>query len=66
VSDQKQVFEEFRQAGGSYLRKSEGTGLGLALSKRFVDLHGGEMSLSSVAGRGSTFTFTLPEKALPQ
>ena len=65
-SDRDLVFEEFRQAGGSYLRKSEGTGLGLALSKRFVELHGGEMQLSSALGKGSTFTFTLPQRPLPQ
>jgi signal transduction histidine kinase len=64
--DRAKVFEEFRQAGGSYLRKSEGTGLGLALARRFVELHGGEIRLHSKAGEGSTFTFTLPERTLPQ
>jgi signal transduction histidine kinase len=64
--DRAQVFEEFRQAGGNYRRKSEGTGLGLALAKRFVELHGGEIRLRSALGEGSTFTFTLPERKLPQ
>jgi len=64
--DRMHVFEEFRQAGGDYLRKAEGTGLGLALARRFVQLHGGEIHLRSELGRGSMFTFTLPERALPQ
>jgi len=58
------VFEEFRQAGGDYLRKTEGTGLGLALAKRFVELHGGTMRLESVPGRGSIFAFVLPQRVL--
>ena len=59
--DQALVFEEFRQAGGDVLRKAEGTGLGLALVKRFVELHGGMVTLDSEPGRGSTFRFTLPQ-----
>ena len=58
--DQAVVFEEFKQVGRDYTRKAEGTGLGLALTKRFVELHGGEMRLESALGKGSTFTFTLP------
>ena len=46
------VFEEFRQAGGDYLRKAEGTGLGLSLAKRFVELHGGTMRVESEPGPG--------------
>ena len=58
------VFEEFRQAGGDYLRKSEGTGLGLSLAKRFVELHGGTMRVESEPGQGSTFAFILPERVV--
>ena len=58
--DQAVVFDEFRQVGRHYTNKQEGTGLGLALTKRFVDLHGGQLSLHSELGKGSTFTFTLP------
>jgi signal transduction histidine kinase len=58
--DQTAVFEEFKQVGRDYTRKAEGTGLGLALTKRFVELHGGEITLASSPGQGSTFTVTLP------
>jgi len=62
ADQQALVFEEFRQAGGDYLRKSEGTGLGLSLAKRFVELHGGTMRVESAPGQGSTFAFVLPER----
>jgi signal transduction histidine kinase len=58
--DQPKIFEEFRQVGGDYAHKKEGTGLGLTLAKKFVELHGGRIWLESEVGKGSTFTFTLP------
>jgi len=63
--DQEAIFEEFRQVGSDYTRKREGTGLGLPLAKRFVELHGGRMWVKSEVGRGSTFTFSLPERQWP-
>jgi signal transduction histidine kinase len=63
AEDQAAVFEEFRQVGRHYTNKQEGTGLGLALTRRFVELHGGAIRLESEPGKGSTFTFTIPHKA---
>jgi signal transduction histidine kinase len=60
--DQAAVFEEFKQVGRHYTNKQEGTGLGLTLTKRFVELHGGSLTLQSQPGKGSTFTFTLPSQ----
>jgi signal transduction histidine kinase len=56
--DHAAVFEEFRQVGKS--RGVEGTGLGLALSRKFIELHGGRIWVESELGRGATFRFTLP------
>ena len=59
-AEQPTIFEEFRQVGGDYAHKKEGTGLGLTLAKKFVELHGGRIWVESEVGKGSTFTFTLP------
>ncbi|MBV8087132.1 MAG: response regulator, partial [Chloroflexi bacterium] len=58
--DRELVFEEFRQVDGAATREQEGTGLGLALVRRLVELHGGRIWLRSTVGEGSTFTFALP------
>jgi PAS domain S-box-containing protein len=60
--DQERIFKEFEQVDSSYGRQQQGTGLGLALTKRLVEMHGGRISISSegIDGKGSTFAFSLP------
>jgi signal transduction histidine kinase len=59
-ADQAKVFEEFQQVGRPSDRSREGTGLGLTLAKRFIELHGGRIWLESEVGKGTMFTFALP------
>ncbi|GBE57641.1 non-motile and phage-resistance protein [bacterium BMS3Abin01] len=58
--DRERIFSEFQQADGSSSRHFEGTGLGLALTKKFVEMQGGHIWLESEMGSGSTFSFTIP------
>jgi len=58
--DQAKVFDEFQQVGKASDRSREGTGLGLTLAKRFIELHGGGIWVDSKIGKGTTFTFAIP------
>ena len=59
-ADQQQLFKPFSQIDGTLARRYEGTGLGLAMVKRLVELHGGVVTLQSAPNKGSTFTVLLP------
>ncbi|HMK49226.1 MAG TPA: response regulator [Thermodesulfovibrionales bacterium] len=59
--DKEKIFDEFEQATSTLSKKYGGVGLGLALSKKLVELHGGSITLTSSLGEGSTFSFTIPD-----
>ncbi len=63
--DLPKLFREFEQVDASYTRRYQGTGLGLALCRRFVEMHGGRIWVESQFGKGSTFTFSLPRQVKP-
>ncbi len=58
--DRERIFDEFEQVDSSLSRQSGGAGLGLALTKKLVELHGGVINVESTPGKGSTFTFMIP------
>ncbi len=59
-ADQAKIFEEFQQVDNTNTRKKGGTGLGLTISKRIVEMHGGRIAVESTLGKGATFRLTLP------
>ncbi len=61
-ADQDRVFERFYRVDGKLSRRTQGTGLGLFLARSIIEAHGGQITVDSQPGKGSTFTFTLPQQ----
>jgi signal transduction histidine kinase len=64
--DMGKLFQPFKQIDSSYTRKYDGTGLGLALVKKLVEMQGGTISVESETGKGSKFFFTIPDAVEPE
>src|SRR5438876_260040 len=66
ADDVERIFESFQQGNSGISGKYQGTGLGLAISQQLVEMHGGRIWVKSAPGHGSTSTFTIPQRALPE